>query len=122
LHNAKLVLIHIVDTPGVLVHGANEVSLHSREDYAYLEGMAREIEEHDIPVESTLRFGNPAIEIIKCVEEEGFDLLVLGSHGHKNFADLIFGQTVDNVRHSIKIPVMVVRTGHKTREKAQRNK
>ena len=121
MHDAKLVLIHIVDTPGVLVHGSNEESLHSREDYAYIEGMAREIEEHEIAVETTIRFGNPAVEIIKCVEEEGFDLLVLGSHGHKNLGDIIWGQTVDNVRHSIKIPVMVVRTSHSTREKAQRD-
>ncbi len=122
MHDAKLVLIHIVDTPGVLVYGSNEESLHTREDYAYMDGIAREIEEHDILVETTIRFGNPSEEIIKCVEEEGFDLLVLGSHGHQTFGDLIFGQTVDSVRHSIKIPVMVVRTSHSTREKAQRNK
>jgi manganese transport protein len=117
MHNAKINLVHIVDSPGTIIHGKDEDSLHSRNDQAYLEELAREIEEYDVPVETTLRFGNPPEEIVNAVEEEGFDLLVLGSHGHKNISDLFFGQTVDNVRHSIKIPIMVVRSGHTNREK-----
>jgi manganese transport protein len=120
LHNAKMSLIHIIDTPGTMIYGTNEESLHSREDQAYILDLAREIEEHDLPVETTIRYGNPSVEIIKAVEDEGYDLLVLGSHGHQTFGDIIFGQTVDNVRHSIKIPIMVVRTGHSNREKPQR--
>lgn len=122
LHNAKMSLIHIVDTPGTLIHGTNEESLHSREDQTYILELAREIEGHDLPVETTIRYGNPAVEITKAVIEEGYDFLVLGSHGHQTFGDLIFGQTVDNVRHAIKIPIMVVRTGHSNREKPQKVK
>jgi len=122
LHHAKMSLIHIVDTPGTMIYGINEESLHSREDQAYILELAREIEERDLPVETTIRYGNPSIEITKAVEDEGYDLLVLGSHGHQTFGDIIFGQTVDNVRHAIKIPIMVVRTGHSNREKPQRVK
>ena len=120
MHDAKLGLIHIVDTPGTLIHGSNEESLHSREDRAYIEELAREIEEYDLAVETTIRYGNPSEEIVKSVEEESYDLLILGSHGHQTFGDIIFGQTVDSVRHSIKIPIMVVRTGRSDREKPQR--
>ncbi|MCL6100050.1 MAG: Nramp family divalent metal transporter [Bacteroidetes bacterium] len=120
MYDAKLGLIHIVNTPGTLIHGSNEESLHSREDRVYIEELAREIEEYDLAVETTIRYGSPSEEIAKSVEEEGFDLLVLGSHGHQTFGDIIFGQTVDSVRHSIKIPIMVVRTGRSDREKPQR--
>lgn len=119
LHNAKLSLIHIVNTPGTMVHGSEEKSLHSREDLTYIEELAREIEEHDLEVETTIRYGNPSEEIVKSVEEEGYDFLVLGSHGHHTFGDLFFGQTVESVRHSIKIPILVVRTSHDNREKPQ---
>lgn len=121
-HGAKLNLLHIVDTPGTMIHGDEEESLHSREDRRYIEDLAREIEEHEVAVESTIRFGNPVEEIIKSVEEEGYDFLVFGSHGHHRFGDIIFGQTVDNVRHAIKIPIMVVRTSHGDRERALRRK
>jgi manganese transport protein len=120
LHNAKLSLIHIVDTPGTMVHGSEEISLHSRQDLADIEELAREVEAHDIAVETTVRYGNPSEEIVKAVEEEDFDFLVLGSHGHHTFGDLFFGQTVESVRHSIKIPIMVVRTSHENRERPQR--
>ncbi len=118
LYGAKLNLIHIVDTPGTMIYGNEEDSLHSRQDNLYMEELAREVEEYDVAVETTLRFGNPSEEIVKAVSDEGFDFLVLGSHGHQTFGDLIFGQTVDNVRHSIKIPILVVRTGHSNRERA----
>ena len=119
-HKAKLTLLHIIDSPGTMVYGEEEGSLHSRADKMYLEELAREIEEQDLPVETSLRYGNPAEQIIKAVEEEGFEMLVLGSHGHQGFADIIFGQTVDSVRHSIDIPITVVRTGHISREKPLR--
>ena len=36
------------------------------------------------------------------------DMLVIGSHGHTGLKDLIYGQTVNAVRHALKIPVLVV--------------
>jgi manganese transport protein len=43
------------------------------------------------------------------VHEFGADWLVMGAHGHTFFKDLIFGTTVDSVRHRVKIPVLIVR-------------
>jgi manganese transport protein len=43
------------------------------------------------------------------VKEFQADLLVMGAHGHKFFKDLIFGATVDTVRHRVDIPVLVVK-------------
>jgi manganese transport protein len=37
------------------------------------------------------------------------DLLVMGAHGHNLVKDLIFGTTVDSVRHRVNIPVFIVR-------------
>ena len=34
-------------------------------------------------------------------------ILVMGSHGHTFFKDLIFGTTVDSVRHRVNIPVFI---------------
>ncbi|MCG6538149.1 MAG: universal stress protein, partial [Syntrophales bacterium LBB04] len=77
------------------------------------------IEEHNLPVETMIRFGKVVDEIVKSVHETGFDMLVLGSHGHHGIGDLVYGQTVESVRHAVKIPVVVVRT--QGMEQAQRN-
>ncbi len=100
--------MHVVETPGGAVFGDSSSSLHSRADEAYLEEMVRETEDIDLPVESALLFGTPADEIIKAADELGFDIIVLGSHGHRGMADVIFGETVSKVRHTVPMPVFIV--------------
>jgi manganese transport protein len=117
-HHGRLMLIHVVDAPGTMMLGKESGSLHGTEDEAYLEELAQEVEDRDLPVETVLRFGQPAEEIIKAADEMGFDLLVLGSHGHRGLEEVVFGQTMAAVRHAVAIPVLVVRTHG--RERAQR--
>jgi manganese transport protein len=109
-HNASITLVHVVDTPGVTVYGNESESLHSANDQTYLERLAEEVAERDFQVNTDLRFGRPVEELVKSVKANGFDLLVLGSHGHRLMGDIIYGETVDSVRHAIDIPVFVVRT------------
>jgi len=52
-------------------------------------------------------FRNRSSEIVRIVKESNSDLLILGSHGHRGFKDFIFGETVNRVRHLVKIPVFV---------------
>jgi manganese transport protein len=117
-HRARITLLHVMDAPGTLVLGNESWSLHGAEDLAYLEGLAREIETADQPVEIMLRHGRPADGIVAAVAESGIDMLVMGSHGHRGLDDLVFGQTVSAVRHAVTIPVLVVRS--QGRERAQR--
>ncbi len=109
-HNASITLIHVVDTPGVSIYGNESESLHSINDRTYLDQLAQEITERDFQVNTDLRFGSPVDELVKSVKENNFNLLVFGSHGHRLMGDIIFGETVDSVRHAINIPVFVVRT------------
>ena len=108
-HKSRLTLLHVADSPGTMVYGDESSSLHSRGDEKYLEDLAREIEEKDLPVETQLLFGDPATELIRAINEDGYDLLVAGSHGHHGVGDWVHGTTIDKVRHGIKIPVLIVR-------------
>jgi manganese transport protein len=54
-------------------------------------------------------FGNPRKVIPEIVGKFKSDLLVMGAHGHKWAKDLVFGATVDTVRHRVNIPVLIVR-------------
>jgi manganese transport protein len=119
-HRARLILLHVVDTPGTLILGEESWSLHGAEDEAYLTHLTREIEDSDLPVEFMLLHGQPADTIVDAVNSAGIDMLVMGSHGHRGMDDLVFGQTVSAVRHAIDIPVLVVRSYG--RERAQRSR
>jgi nucleotide-binding universal stress UspA family protein len=52
--------------------------------------------------------GNPAKVIIKVVEEEACDLIVMGFKGRSTFEDLLMGDTVRHVISKVEIPVLVV--------------
>ncbi|MEI7435363.1 MAG: Nramp family divalent metal transporter [bacterium] len=117
-HAAKLTLLHAVVTPGTMLYGSDSRSLHSDEDQSYLEQLAREIEDHDLSVETQLLYGDPVKALINAVHENDFDMLVLGAHGHRGLQDLLLGQTVTPVRHAIAIPLVIVPT--RGSESAQR--
>jgi len=55
-------------------------------------------------------FGTAATEIAKFVNNNDVDFIVMGSHGHKALKDLIFGTTVNTVRHKVRVPVLVVKS------------
>jgi len=37
------------------------------------------------------------------------DLVVMGAHGHGGLKDLIFGTTINPVRHNLEMPILIVR-------------
>lgn len=107
-NHATLYLIHVVDSPGVMVLGETSASLHASSDEQYLEELAREVEKPDLAVTVVLQFGRPAEGIVRAAQETRLDMLVLGSHGHRGIEDLVYGETVSTVRHRLRIPVLVV--------------
>ena len=54
-------------------------------------------------------FGGTAQAIAEITNQNNIELLVMGAHGHKGLKDLIFGTTVDSVRHKVMIPVLIIR-------------
>jgi manganese transport protein len=108
-HNARYLLLHVVETAGAMVYGSDIEDQESARDTAALENYQRQLLEKGYDVEIKIGFGNPRIGIPAMVKEFQADLLVMGAHGHKFFKDIIFGATVDTVRHRVNIPVLVVK-------------
>ncbi len=104
---ATYTLVHIVETPGALMYGNQIKDFETSSDASFLESYREELEKNGYKVELDLGFGVPKKSIPRIVNSGNFDLLVLGSHGHAFFKDLLFGTTVDSVRHKIKIPVFI---------------
>ncbi len=102
-------LIHVVESAGALLLGDEIRDKETGDDAERLEVYAKEMRENGLMVETYLGFGNPKTSIPEAVEAFQAELLVLGAHGHRMFKDLIFGTTVDSVRHRLKIPVFIVR-------------
>ncbi len=55
-----------------------------------------------------LEMGSPKLEIIRVANENGVDLIVVGSHGRNGFA-LLLGSTANGVLHHATCDVLAVR-------------
>ena len=109
LLHSHVVLLHVADGWAARTHGPDAVSPEVDEDRAYLEKIRAELESAGIPADAELAFGEPADEIIKWVEEKGCDLVAMSTHGHHFVADLFLGTTARRVRHTVSVPVLLLR-------------
>jgi manganese transport protein len=107
--NAHYFLIHSIESAGAVVMGEDIRDGEHALDKATLNEYILALTEMGYRAEAIIGYGSPRKAIPLIVEEKGVDLLVMGAHGHTLIKDLIFGATVDAVRHSVKIPVLVVR-------------
>lgn len=106
--SAKYTFIHVVETAAARYHGENVMDQETLLDEKNLIKYQLDLEDLGYKADYKIGYGNTASAIAKIVEETHIDFLVMGAHGHKGFKDLLFGTTVDAVRHKIKIPVLII--------------
>jgi len=109
LAHSRLILLHVADGWAARTYGSDAVSPEIAEDTAYLERVRAEFQSAGIPADAELAYGDPATEIIKWVEQKGCDLVAMSTHGHRFLADMFLGTTATKVRHSIRVPVLLLR-------------
>ncbi|MBE9571868.1 MAG: universal stress protein [Proteobacteria bacterium] len=52
--------------------------------------------------------GDPAQEILKTIESEGIDMVIMGTHGRKGLEHTIFGSVAENVVKKSPVPVLTI--------------
>jgi nucleotide-binding universal stress UspA family protein len=71
----------------------------------YVKGLG---EAKSINVEPVLLKGHPADELIRYAEDEGMNIVVMGTQGRTGLDRLLLGSVAENVVRHSKLPVMVV--------------
>ena len=107
--DANYTLIHIVETVGAMMFGENIDDHETTIDENLLKEYKDMLSEKGFKVNTKLGFGRPNKVIPNIINAGNFDILVMGTHGHTGFKDLIFGTTVDKLRHKISIPLFIVK-------------
>lgn len=108
-HGASVVLIHVVDGVGAQWYGDQAADEEQIADRAYLDDLVQKLSALGITAKAVLKFGVASEGLISAVREERADLVVLRAHGHGFFADLLFGHTIERIRHALSVPVLAVR-------------
>ena len=110
---AKLLLVHVAD--GWVARNFNQLKLAESEemkrDRAYLEKRQRELSSEGFSCDAVLALGEPSDEIIKLASTRDVDLIAMSTHGHRFISDILYGATVDKVRHAVNVPVLLLRAG-----------
>ena len=106
---AELLLVHVAEGFGPRYFGHESDDKETQDDQRYLESARVEAERAGVPARTCLLYGAPVEELAKMAEKEEVDLMVMGAHGHKLLGDVLFGSTVNPLRHRVRTPVLVVR-------------
>jgi nucleotide-binding universal stress UspA family protein len=111
LTNAKLLLVHVAD--GWVARNFDQLKLaeseEMKEDRAYLEKRQSELSGEGFVCDAVLALGEPSDEIIKLAREKDVDLIAMTTHGHRLISDILYGATVDKVRHAVDVPVLLLK-------------
>jgi manganese transport protein len=107
--NARYLLIHVVESAGAIHMGNDILDKEAQFDLDNLKVYQQSLLEKGYVVDVKLGFGKSARTISNIINQTDADILVMGAHGHKGLKDIIFGSTVDKVRHQVKIPVLIVK-------------
>ncbi len=111
-HNAKLYLLQVEEDVTSVVYGSMASTAEVRAGDRYLSSILESLHGQGIDVEAIVRYATrPRDEIIKVAKQVQPDLLIMGAHGHTGIKDIIFGTTINAVRHQLSIPILVVRDG-----------
>jgi nucleotide-binding universal stress UspA family protein len=108
---ASLLLMHVAD--GWVARNYERLNLaeseEMKQDRAYLEHVAHELEAEGFEVSHVLAMGEPSDEIIKFTRKHKVDLIAMSTHGHRFISDILYGSTADKVRHLVDVPVLLVK-------------
>ena len=107
--DAKYLLIHIVESANAFIFGEETDDEEVYEDMKKLKLYCSSLTEKGFDVNVELGFGKRTVAIKKITEKFNADLLVMGTHGHSGIKDLIFGETINAIRHNISIPLLAVK-------------
>ncbi|MCC6508642.1 MAG: universal stress protein [Pirellulaceae bacterium] len=106
-NGGRLIFVHVQEPPryyaGEMYYGVSEP------ETAQLSKMLEEIKPSDasVPAEHHLLAGDPATEIVRVADEEGVDLIVVGSHGRTGLYRMLMGSVAESIVRSANCPVVV---------------
>jgi len=108
-HGGRLYLFHVEEDVTSQVYGELSETAEVEAGRQYLEEIAQALREQGVDAQAVLCHSrDPHREIVRFARQTRPDLVVMGAHGHRWFQDLVFGDTIDAVRHALGVPVLIV--------------
>ena len=104
----EFIFIHVVESATAKYLQESSDDIETRKDQSRLDNYANSLKMKGYTVSTYLGYENRVKEIVNLVHRSDAKLLVMGGHRHRGWKDYIFGETIESVRHKVKIPVLIV--------------
>jgi manganese transport protein len=109
-YGAKIYLLHVEEGVTSQIYGTEAATAEVEADVKYIDQIAQTLRDQGIETETSISHStSPRREIVRYAKEISPDLVVMGAHGHGGLKDLIFGTTINPVRHELNVPLLIVR-------------
>ena len=86
----------------------NDTAIKSSVDQFCQETLSQQEEKPTVIYDIRVQIGDPVEKILEEVQQGGYDLVVMGKHGHGGLKVAVTGDTARRVIRRCKVPVMVV--------------
>ena len=107
--SAQYLLIHVVESAIANRSEAETMDKEVGDDIEQLKRYTAQLQQQGFDVQYELGYGKRVKSIVALTEKFEADLLVMGTHGHFGLKDMIFGETINAIRHRVKIPLLAVK-------------
>ena len=112
LYGARIFLLHVEEGVTSQIYGQEASTAEVEAGQQYLDRIAASLRADGIDVETFVSHSSsPKREILRYAKNVNPDLLIMGAHGHGGLKDLVFGNTINPVRHNLSVPMLIVRPG-----------
>jgi manganese transport protein len=108
-HGARLTFVHVEEDVTSQVYGADSSTHEVTWGARYFHDIAGALRAQGIEADFIIRHSTrPSRAIVEVAREVSPDLVVMAAHGHKLWKDIVFGTTINAVRHELSVPVLIV--------------
>jgi nucleotide-binding universal stress UspA family protein len=101
----RVALAHLIPGADPVQHQVRVV----REAEEYLVKMEADLKGRGVKVNSVVRYGHDAQEIVDHARDRAFDLIAMSTHGRTGLAQFVLGSVASKVIHTATVPILLCR-------------
>lgn len=113
--NAQVTLLHVVPVSRNLQSGdfyhffGPLIQQEETKAYGYLRHVTQRLVDAGLTVQSRVKIGDAAAEILQTATEEEVDLVALATHGRSGLRRWVYGSVAEKVLHTTHTPLLLLR-------------
>jgi len=111
--DVEYLLIHIVESVSARYSNYSSDDAETRKDTERLNSYVTQLIQKGYRATALLGYTHRVKEIVRLVTESKTEMLIMGAHRHSGLKDYVFGETIEDVRHQLTIPVLIVNVSEK---------